>query len=175
VSRLEPQLRRLSWIVLAICVGVVLLTTTLILSSRLQVLLGLGRTIEAYRVGDRVDVPPDAYGGASYTVILFGRASCGACQSATPVLGRLFAAVLDSEVDVRVVAPKASSEDQLVYVRALGLDEAHFLPAEMRRLRVRVVPTALLVDREGRILEVSEGGDDLEVFGAAVMTRIKGR
>jgi hypothetical protein len=155
-------------------VGAVLITVALILSPRLQVLVGLARSVEAYRVGDRVDVPSDAYERARYTVILFGRASCAACQRAAPALGRLFAVLVQSEVGVRVVAPKASSNEQLSYVRSLGLEDADFLPAEMRTLRVRSVPTALLVDREGLIREVAEGEDRLEAFAVTVLARIKG-
>ena len=43
----------------------------------------------AYRVNDRIDVPPDWYQSSGYTLVLFARSSCSACQAAHPFLQKL--------------------------------------------------------------------------------------
>jgi hypothetical protein len=45
-------------------------------------------------------------------------------------------------------------------VRALGLSESRLFPLDVRALKLRVVPTVLIVDQHGVILAVSEGGGD---------------
>jgi hypothetical protein len=151
---------------------VVLATAAVVLSPRLQAALGFsGEPLQAYRVGDQIDVPVAAYGNAPETLLLFVRASCAACQNAMPVLSRLVVALQSTRTDVRVLTPSVDRNRQIQYAGSLGLDESHILQGELRRMRVRVVPTAVLVDQEGRILHVAEGGEGLEPFAAAVLAR----
>src|SRR5258705_13348864 len=45
--------------------------------------------VAAYRTGQTIDVPAEWYQSSPYTIVLFARASCGACQQAQPFFKQL--------------------------------------------------------------------------------------
>lgn len=169
----ETQLRRLATGILCVSVLVVAVTSAAVAFPRFRQLLGFPGDSAAYRVGDQVDVPPETYEGTPYSLIVFARASCAACQAARPVLAELVENVrADADLRIVVLMPSGSPAEGLEYVRGLGLPESSFLPRALREFRVRAVPTALLVDHRGRILAVSEGlGEPFHALTRRVRSR----
>ncbi|HUL74442.1 MAG TPA: hypothetical protein VLT86_15145 [Vicinamibacterales bacterium] len=109
----------------------------------------------AYRAGQTIDTPADWYQASPYTLVVFARASCGACQQAEPFLKRLVTE-LSAKSAIVLGATGKEPDEELGYGRAIGLDDAavKVVPAG---LRVRATPTLVLVDRQGQILASWEG------------------
>jgi F plasmid transfer operon protein len=114
----------------------------------------------AYRAGAAIDTPKEWYQGAPYTLLLFARASCSACQTAQPFFKRL---VNDLGATIRVVLVTSAGEadEDAYYARGLGL-EANAIRTALPGLGVRVTPTLVLVDRQGTILDAWEGVGPIE-------------
>ena len=167
----ETQLRRLATGIICVSVLAVAVTSAAVAFPRFRQLLGFPSESAAYWVGDQVDVPPETYEGTPYSLIVFARASCAACQAARPMLAGLIENVRD-DADLRIVVlmPSDSPAEGLEYTRGLGLPESSFLPRALREFKVRAVPTALLVDHRGRILAVAEGlGDPFRALTQRVL------
>jgi hypothetical protein len=109
----------------------------------------------AYAVGERVDVPVDWYSGRPHTLILFGRASCGACDNARPYLGQLVEFFGRRAPLVAAGGPETRDEDA-AFARSLGVQDAN-IKTVPPGLRVRATPTLLLVNARGDILAAWEG------------------
>ena len=109
----------------------------------------------AYTTGQTIDTPAEWYGSTPRTLIVFARASCGACQQAQPFL-KLLVADLGSTSAVVLATSGKEPADELTYGRALGLNEGAVKTAPTG-LRVRVTPTLVLVDQQGQILAAWEG------------------
>jgi len=109
----------------------------------------------AYRTGTAIDTPKEWYQGAPFTLLVFARASCGACQKAQPFFKRL---VNDIGAGIRVVLVTSAGEadEDAYYARGLGL-ETNAIRTAVPGLSVRVTPTLVLVDRQGTILDAWEG------------------
>jgi hypothetical protein len=109
----------------------------------------------AYETGTAIDTPAEWYQGAPYTLLLFARASCTACQSAEPFFKRL---IHDIGTTIRVVLVTSAGEadEDALYARQLGL-EAQSIRTAVPGLKVRVTPTLVLVDRQGTIVDTWEG------------------
>ena len=92
---MTPQTDRLikQLSILASVAFTVTLAVSLLVVAWPRVAHGLGINAqpptEAYAAGEHVDVPADWYSSRPHTLILFGRASCGACDKAKPYLGQL--------------------------------------------------------------------------------------
>jgi len=116
---------------------------------------GTATASAAYRNGDQVDVPKDWYQSSNYTLVLFARSSCRACQAAHPFLQKLVAA-LKGKSAVAMASTELERDDDLRYGRSLGIDDAvnRVTPGG---LRVRATPTLVLVSRDGKILGAWEG------------------
>ena len=170
-------MRRLTLGVVCGCVAVVLTTAAAVASPRLREFLGFTRESAApYRVGDTVDVPANMYEGASHTLIVFARASCGACELAKPVFADLVQQIRHTE-DMRVsfVMTSRSPGEGAHYVRSIGLSESSLFLEAPENFKVRVVPTAVFVDHAGTILAVSEGaGHSLQDLARVVTSRANG-
>jgi hypothetical protein len=139
---------------LAVALGV---TLAVIVWPRVEASLGITPDAEpaAYAVGQTIDVPADWYQAKPYTLVLFARATCGACQQAQPFLQQLVADVR-TKGDVIVGSPGLEPDADRAYARQLGLDDAH-VRAVPAGLRVRATPTLVLVNQRGRILGAWEG------------------
>lgn len=159
-----PRAILVGWLVL------VAATVAAVASPQLRQLLGFGSQALSYEVGQRVDVSPDLYGGAPYTVLLFARANCRACQNAKPMLAKLMAQLSGSDrVAIRVLAPAQSPDEQIDYIRTLGLSEESLVLVNFRDYRIRGIPTLLLVRGNGEILRISQGtGESLAGFATEV-------
>ena len=66
---------------------ILLVTAMMVAWPRVTNALGMRHAPEpAYRAGQTIDTPADWYASSSYTLVVFARASCGACQTAQPFL-----------------------------------------------------------------------------------------
>lgn len=128
------------------------------------------RPAPAYAAGDRIDVPAAWYQTAPRTLVLFARASCGACQTAQPFLKELVGSVVESGDAVVLVGHAGSREEDAVFAKSLGVGDAAILSAP-DDIRVRVTPTLVLVDKTGTILHAWEGvgpPDKQKLIAAAI-------
>ena len=139
---------------LAVVLGV---TLALVAWPRVERALGVEARPEppAYAVGQAIDVPAEWYRTSPYTLVVFARASCGACQTAQPFLQKLVADVR-GKGQVVFASPGLEPDSDREYAQQLGVaaDLTRQVPAG---LRVRATPTLVLVDRTGRILGAWEG------------------
>src|SRR5262245_24607320 len=113
-----------------------------------------------YAVGQRVDVPDEFYTGSVYTVLLFLRSDCPSCKASAPSLKAITQAVRQ---DNRGRVKAISFEDRFAieaFASALGADPVDAIvlaPEAYGRMRLRAVPTILVVDRQGTIVFESTG------------------
>jgi thiol-disulfide isomerase/thioredoxin len=139
---------------LAVALGATLMTVAW---PRVQHAFGLkaAPAPAAYRAGQTIDVPADWYQAAPYTVVVFARSSCSACQQAQPFLQQLVASV-KGRGEVVLGTPGMEREEDLRYGLQLGLDasQARVVPPG---LRVKATPTLVIVNRRGEILGAWEG------------------
>ena len=135
---------------------ILLVTAMMVAWPRVTNALGMRRgPLPAYRAGQTIDTPAAWYSGAPYTLVVFARASCGACQTAQPFLKQLVTDLGSKSMVVLGTTGKEPKEE-LGYGQSLGLADAsvRVVPAG---LRVRATPTLVLVDRDGKILAAWEG------------------
>jgi thiol-disulfide isomerase/thioredoxin len=112
----------------------------------------------SYTVGERVDVPASVYESSRVTLLIFARSTCSACQSAKPAFAAI-AMQVDAipEAGVRVVTSSSGGRDERAYARDLGLTDTQFVTISFDGLRLKVVPTVILVDQRGVVRFTSEG------------------
>jgi thiol-disulfide isomerase/thioredoxin len=111
----------------------------------------------SYSVGQQIDVPASLYDTSAATLLIFARSTCGVCQSAKPVFAAL-AAELRALPQARVlVLASNTSGDERVYVRDLGLQDTQLVTMSFGGLRLKVVPTLVLVNRRGAVEYTAEG------------------
>jgi hypothetical protein len=109
----------------------------------------------SYRTGQTIDVPAEWYQSSPYTVVLFARASCGACQNAQPFFKQLVTGLRGRATFV-LAGSEVERDDDAQYGRALGLKDAAIRVAPPD-LKVRNVPTLVLINQRGEILGAWEG------------------
>ena len=129
-------------------------------------------TSAEYPVGSMLDLDPSAFAGSPYTLVIFGRSSCAACQSAVGSITDL-GDQIRSRHDIRLILatefPDLPSEQ--AYARSLGLERSRVIRID-RPIKLRSVPTLALVNPSGRILFSQAGfgstGQDRERLRAEV-------
>jgi hypothetical protein len=111
-----------------------------------------------YVVGELVDLPGVAK-SAPFTVVVFARASCRACEDALPLL-KAVRETLELRADGRMLLLYRSErrlESEQVYGAALGLTEAEIHFANPPNRRLRALPAIMVIDVSGRIRYLHEG------------------
>jgi hypothetical protein len=102
----------------------------------------------------------DALGLPSGTraVVFCLSTACGACDSHAPVFRDIVSRVHDESPEVQVLAafPQPRSEAE-AYITKYGLPHPALGSADFSSLGVRVTPTALVIDDQGRISAVLRG------------------
>lgn len=111
--------------------------------------------VSPYRPGATIDTPVEWHESSAYTLVLFARSSCEACQTAAPFFRELVRTVAEKHAVVFVTS-RAEHEIDTAFASGLGLDSAAVKQA-VPGLRVRVTPTLVLVNRQGTIIEAWEG------------------
>ncbi|HEX5217100.1 MAG TPA: conjugal transfer protein TraF [Vicinamibacterales bacterium] len=111
----------------------------------------------SYVVGETIDVPSRLYAQAERTLILFVRASCDVCQAEAPALMNMVDRLkaFPTAVPTVVVTGSASPDPDREFARSFR-NAAHEHIA-FETLKVRTVPTIVLVDHRGAILFAQEG------------------
>lgn len=109
----------------------------------------------AYAAGQHIDVPRDWYERSSHTLVLFARASCGACDKAQPFLKSLVSS-LNGRAAAVMAHPAATVAEDSAFARGLGIADGD-IRVVTADLRVRATPTLVLVDQQGAILAAWEG------------------
>src|SRR5262249_28953668 len=72
----------------------------------------------AYKAGQTIDAPAEWYASADHTLVVFARASCGACQNAEPFLKQLVSD-LGSKSAIVLGSNGKEPNEELGYARAL--------------------------------------------------------
>jgi len=135
---------------------ILLVTAMMVAWPRVTTALGMRHAPEpAYRAGQTIDAPANWYASSSYTLVVFARASCGACQTAQPFLKQLVAD-LGSRSAVVLGTTGKETKEEAGYGQSLGLsaESVKVVPAG---LRVRATPTLVLVNAQGQVLAAWEG------------------
>ena len=157
-DRRDALLGRVALLFAAACVSVVAATVLMFALPAVRDYLSGRPSSIAYVEGDVIDLHRSTYGSNANTVFLFSRSSCAACQASKPVMTAIVADLARlPDVHVVLVTGGGSPEEERVFAVELGIDSSDIHPIDLTGLRVRVVPTMVLVDRTGRILMAREG------------------
>jgi hypothetical protein len=140
------------------CAALVGLTSILLFVPSLRATFGFSAAAApAYALGEQIDVPAEVYAASSATVLIFARSTCGACQRAQPEFTALISRLRsERSTDVRLMTTGAGRSEEASYARAIGLTDRELSVADAR-VRVRIVPSLVVVDRHGVIKFFSEG------------------
>jgi hypothetical protein len=109
----------------------------------------------AYASGQRIDVPAAWYDSSPKTLIIFGRASCVACEKAQPFLKGLVTR-LNGRAAAVFAHPAGAADQDTAFARSLGIPSDRIVVAGAD-LRVRATPTLVLVNKNGTVLDAWEG------------------
>jgi thiol-disulfide isomerase/thioredoxin len=107
-------------------------------------------------VGDTIPMPT-GQNTEEGALIVFGRSSCGACQTGTPQLRRLADEARRVKLGVLLFTdrPEANRE----WAEQLGISGQEIIPIDFKALKVRALPTVAVVGPSGKIRRLVEGLD----------------
>jgi len=162
VSGGEAALNRLLTLVMAGCAALVLGTLLLLAAGGTR--SGAEAQASGYVVGTTIDLPAELVSGADRTILVFARSSCAACRRSTPALQSLVAAASASPA-TQVLLVTSAREDRdadRALAAEIGLTGAQVHRAPFDRLRLKVVPSIIVVDRAGVVLDAHVGAPDPE-------------
>jgi len=114
----------------------------------------------AYVVGEAVDVPAAWYSEADTTLILFARASCGACEKAQPFLTKIVG-IMNSRGAAFMAHPAGTEIEDAQFAKSLGVKDGHNVVVP-KGVKVQATPTVLIVDRQGQIKGAWEGVGNID-------------
>jgi hypothetical protein len=149
----------------------VVATVFVLRTPQLSSWLGAGDPV-AYDEGDRIDVPSPLYARSDVTALLFVRSNCAVCQDTKPLYAEVIRELrtLPGAAILAVIRRPVQGEDT-AYAAELGLDATEYAAIDFTSLRLRRVPTLVIVDRTGRIVHAWEGAPpvpDRDGFAATV-------
>lgn len=111
----------------------------------------------AYLVGTELDAPVAAAIGPGPHLVLFAQATCATCDASRPVLGQLIkdasAAGLATAMVTTLDTPQTNEE----FASSIGLGAERVALLNFEGLRIKRVPTLLVVDRAGVVIRSHEG------------------
>jgi thiol-disulfide isomerase/thioredoxin len=155
----EVLLGRLGVAVAVVCATALTVTAVAIAMPSVRSSLGFAPPPPApsYAAGQPADFPASLFQQAPHTLAIFFRSDCGACARMKPFLARL--AARDDAATVRVVAVTSlgTRADALAFAKQIGLGESHLVIMDLGSLRLKRVPTVVLMDRSGAIQTALEG------------------
>jgi hypothetical protein len=154
------------------CVAVLAATIASLVSPGIRSTLGLmPAAARSYQHGEHIDVPSSLYGSSPYTVVLFARSDCGVCQRIKPWLSETIAAVEgQTPAKVMMVATNSRLDEEVFYAREIGLGPERVVQLASTTLKVRQVPTLVLVDRRGTVQYSVDGAPNIST--ADLISRI---
>ena len=154
----ETLIRRVAALFAAGAVLAVLATVALAASPSVRLALGMGADTPSFVPGDALSIPEALREPASRTLVVFADATCGVCERGKALLADVVRGVGSvPHVSVKLVTGTAWPDSQRAYARALGLDDTAWATADLSRLKVRRVPTVVLIDRDGSVIQSWEG------------------
>ena len=162
---------RASNLAIVACLGTVGLTLAILVSPGLRSLVGAERRESlAYSPGDIVDLPRETFESRALTVVYFATTTCGACLRAKGALLELSHAIdrLPEDIAVVFVAPASDREAGEGLGVAVGVDPNRHFFLDLAKLRLKKVPTILLVDQSGHVLHAQEHAPDSSTQSAIV-------
>jgi hypothetical protein len=110
----------------------------------------------ALRPRGEVEIPAEWRSHSDYTLIIFGRTSCPACEASASFHRELAAAAETHGVRV-VAASTGSMENADAFAVSIGVKPEHSVRAVPAPQHLNSVPAIVVVDRGGRILQKAEG------------------
>ncbi|HVW03419.1 MAG TPA: hypothetical protein VHB78_00355 [Vicinamibacterales bacterium] len=128
----------------------------------------------AYVPGDSIDVPRDFYDKNDQTLLVFASGTCGACLRSASSLGKMAEELRGSRTRFLLVTPAVRHVDQQTLVSTASLHAAESVALDLTTLRLKNVPTFVLVNQTGRILYSREGyldEDGSEAVRSAISRR----
>ena len=115
------------------------------------------RWAPGYQIGAPSGLPAAWLNTADRTVLIFASTSCEACRRSLPVYRTLVDAVrARSELRLRIMLT-SPGDDEAAYAASIGAPAADVTRIDARGTRLRRVPTILIVDRQGLVVEKKEG------------------
>ena len=114
----------------------------------------------AYTVGETADVPAAWYSTTDITLVLFARASCGACEKAQPFLTKIVG-LMNTRGAAWMAHPAATKVEDTSFAKGLGIAADH-VGDVTQGSKVQATPTVLLVNRQGTIIGAWEGVGKIE-------------
>lgn len=144
-------------------IALVLLTGFVILKAN-GAFGGHGKAADAYKIGERVDLPPAQIVPAKFTVIVFARSTCGACQASKPTLAKVVDLAKDRpHVAVELLAVAGLAQSELLLADTLGIPRTNVRAYDkIESIKLKVVPTVMVVNEAGTILYAYQGAPPLE-------------
>jgi hypothetical protein len=103
-----------------------------------------------YGAGEVVDLPGDWFKDNDWTLVLFLRSDCAASQALVSRLPHL-RQVLPDDVRLLAIVSDTAPETETRFAEAAGFEPSSVRAATFQMLKLRVVPSMLLIDRNGRV------------------------
>ena len=155
----EVLVGRLGVAVAVVCATALTVTAVAVAMPSVRASLGFAPPPPApsYAAGQPADLPASLFKQAPHTLVIFFRSDCGACARMKPFLARLAARDDDSAVRVVAVTGAGNRPDALAFAKQIGLGESSLVMMDLGQLRLRRVPTVVLMDRSGVIQAALEG------------------
>ena len=158
----ETFVHRLSTFVVVVCFFVLTGTAALVVSPPLRQWMGVGPRTEPppYVAGDRVDIDGAIYQSAPFTVVVFARSTCPSCQRSVPFYAQVVAAATARGIAGVLVTPEVDVEAERAYAATLGIESGRVYTVTPGSIKLRAVPTLMVVDSSGQIRHVWIGAQD---------------
>ncbi len=153
-----PEVLARWFLTAVVVVSVVVLagTAALVVSPTLRDWVGVGPSVVRlpYQTGDLVDVPPAVYQSSARTLLLFARRDCAACQRSELFHQSAIAAAATVGTGVALMSPTTDPASEAPYAARLGVAPEQVHVIAPGSIKLRTVPTLMLVDAAGRIQDV---------------------
>jgi len=155
--RADRLLRRSAIVVIGVLLTVVSLTSVVLSNAswRDRARRQLGWTTQ-FEVSAASGLPPEWHQRATLTVVIFLSGTCDACRLSLPFHRALRAAAEAAGLRV-VTALTALNDDPASYAAAEQLRATDVVRFDFRGSRLQRVPTILLIDPQGVVVEMKEG------------------
>jgi thioredoxin-related protein len=110
-----------------------------------------------YAAGELIDLPRAVYEKSDRTVLLFASSTCGACARSKATVRMVVSDLRAAATGFMLLTPTAMRSDQEAFAEGLDLRADEHLAVDFKALRLKSVPTVVVVDRSGRVLYAKEG------------------
>jgi hypothetical protein len=156
--RADTWIRRVAALATVGTLLAVIATVVVAASPSVRLALGVGADAPSFVPGDTLDLPDALRSPAGRTLVIFADATCRVCERGKGLLADVVSsATAVPDLSVRLVTGTAWPDSQQAYVRALSLDDSAWATADLHRMKVRRVPTVVLIDRDGTVIQSWDG------------------